>query len=181
METWMLSSSSHTVFICFFILTHCSHLLLLAWETTVISLMIIPPRVRADQLCAAVTRGYTGHSSWMKKCLSLTGRTSCNDFGDHTHFNLSEQLPIIAHRSVAKIRRRLRTHSSLSVATSSRTRRRETIGYQWCIPTSLWQARHMDLLHVWYPCFFFLTSLFSKAGVHCSAVCCTLRLRETED
>ena len=39
----MLSSSSHAVFICFFILTHCSRLPLLALETSVISLMIIPP------------------------------------------------------------------------------------------------------------------------------------------
>ena len=156
MEPWMLSSSSHAVCICFFILTHCSHLPLLAWETTVISLMIIPPRVRADQLCAAVTRGYTGHSSWMRKCLSLTGRTSCDDFGDHTHFNLSEQLPIIAHRSETKIRRRLRTYSSLSVATSSRTRRRD----HW-VPVML---PHLSLAGKAYgpaPCLISLLFLFN--------------------
>ena len=39
----MLLSFSPAVFICFFILTHCSHLPLLALETAVIILTIVPP------------------------------------------------------------------------------------------------------------------------------------------
>lgn len=40
----------------------------------------------------------------------------------------------------------------------------------------IWTCSMFDI-----PAFFFLTSLFSKAGIHFSAGRCTLRLRETED
>ena len=106
----------------------------------------------------------------MNKCLSLTGRTFCHYFFEHTRFSLSEWLRIIAHRSIAKIRRRPRTHSSLSLATPSGARRRETGGYQRRFLIFLWQARHGPALSD-IPAFF--TSLFSKAGIHFSAGCHT--------